>query len=186
MWLVVTKGGPGSGKSTFAREFSRTMGWPLVDKDDIRDILDGPNVEQGSIAGALSYEIMLRVAARQLRQGLNVVCDSPLLRETYEHAERVATETGARLVVMECLCSDEDEWRKRVEERQTSQAPEHQTKDFDEARSFYESEEKSRYPIAAAHRIFDTNEPTDTLVQNAQAWLDELHTDDGERPVTKS
>jgi predicted kinase len=41
MWLIVMKGFAGSGKSTLARALSRELGWPLVDKDDVKDLLDG-------------------------------------------------------------------------------------------------------------------------------------------------
>lgn len=70
-WMIAMKGGLGSGKSTVARELSRALGWPLIDKDDIRSFLDGLE------AGATSYEIMLSVAGRQIDQGLDVICDSP-------------------------------------------------------------------------------------------------------------
>jgi adenylate kinase family enzyme len=32
-------GAPGSGKSTLARALGCTLGWPLIDKDDVRDLL---------------------------------------------------------------------------------------------------------------------------------------------------
>jgi shikimate kinase len=40
MWLIAMKGFAGSGKSTLGRALSREFGWPLVDKDDVKDLLD--------------------------------------------------------------------------------------------------------------------------------------------------
>src|SRR5713226_2206518 len=74
MWLIALKGLPGSGKSTIAQALSKRLGWPIIDKDDIKDILDGHSPE----AGGLAYQTMFNVARRQLLQGLDVICDSPL------------------------------------------------------------------------------------------------------------
>ncbi len=40
VWLVAFKGEAGSGKSTLSRALSRRLRWPVIDKDDIRDLLD--------------------------------------------------------------------------------------------------------------------------------------------------
>jgi 2-phosphoglycerate kinase len=39
--LITLKGHPGSGKSAVGRALGRRLGIPLIDKDDIKDILDG-------------------------------------------------------------------------------------------------------------------------------------------------
>lgn len=39
--LIALKGHPGSGKSAVARALSRRLLIPLIDKDDIKDVLDG-------------------------------------------------------------------------------------------------------------------------------------------------
>lgn len=112
--LVALKGFPGSGKSSIGRAISSHFGWPLIDKDDVLDVL----IDQPVDAGRLAYDAMWRVARRQLLQGLSVVCDSPLSHPIgYRAARRVADETGATLVVVECRCSDELIWRDRVDAR---------------------------------------------------------------------
>jgi predicted kinase len=105
---------PGCGKSTLSRALSKRLGWPLIDKDDVRDLLGGEI--PGS--GGLAYEIMFNIARRQLLQGLNVICDSPLVaRVSYDRAQAIANETHAKLAVIECTCSDESLWRSRITER---------------------------------------------------------------------
>ena len=47
--VIAMQGPPGVGKSTLARALSTRLGWPLLDKDDIKDLLDG----RGEQAGAL-------------------------------------------------------------------------------------------------------------------------------------
>lgn len=127
LWLVAFKGYPGSGKSTVARAVSRRLGWPLIDKDDVKDLLDGHTPE----AGALAYNVMFNVARRQLSQGLSVICDSPLThRKGYEHAARIAEQMGAALAVVECRCPDDALWRQRIEARQALGLPAHHKTDW--------------------------------------------------------
>jgi predicted kinase len=73
--VIALQGPPGAGKSTLARALGQHLAWPLLDKDDLKDVLDG----QTPHAGSLSYELLLRLVDRQVRQGLSVVCDSRLL-----------------------------------------------------------------------------------------------------------
>ena len=64
MWLIAMKGFAGSGKSTLSRALSKQLGWPLIDKDDVKDLLDG----HAPAAGPLAYAIMFNIARRQLLQ----------------------------------------------------------------------------------------------------------------------
>lgn len=74
MWLIMMRGLPGCGKSTVSRALGKRLNCPIIDKDDIKDILDA----HCSKGGGLSYEVMFNVARRQLLQGLNVICASPI------------------------------------------------------------------------------------------------------------
>ncbi len=113
--LILFKGLPGSGKSTLSRAPGQRLGLPIIDKDDIDDVLHG----QVAASGGLAYEIMLRVARRQLLQSLSVICDSPLLySQTYERAQGIAIEANASLAIIECLCSYKQIWQRRIDSRQ--------------------------------------------------------------------
>jgi predicted kinase len=104
VWFIALKGLAGSGKSTLGRALGQRLGWPIIDKDDIKDLLDGHTPE----AGMLAYATMLRIARRQLLLGLDVIADSPLtFSALYAEARRIAAETHASLVIIECFCSDE-------------------------------------------------------------------------------
>src|SRR5258707_12806236 len=99
MWLIALKGLAGTGKSTLGRALSKQLGWPLIDKDDVKDLLDNHMPE----AGGLAYDIMFNIARRQLLQGLNVICDSPLTNiRAYEHALSTAGEPHSLIAVLEC------------------------------------------------------------------------------------
>lgn len=168
-WLVAFKGFPGSGKSTLARAVGHELGWPLIDKDDVKDLLDGQTPE----AGALAYNIMFNVARRQLRQGLSVICDSPLTSRTgYEHVACIATEAGVSLAVVECRCPDMTVWRRRIEARQALGLPPHHKTDWASLQDHLRTATiESDYPIAHPYIMVDTVEPVSALCAWVIDWL---------------
>ena len=169
MWLIAMKGMPGCGKSAVSRALSKRLGCPVIDKDDIKDILDG-RCPKG---GGLSYDTMFNIARRQLLQGLAVICDSPLtFRISYEKARLIATETHAALVIVECLCSDEQEWSHRINGRKQLQLPAHHQTDWDTLQTNRsEMERVMDYPILHPLITVDTVRPLDEVVAEIVQWL---------------
>lgn len=110
--LLLMKGHPATGKSQVALALARRLAWPLLDKDDFKDlILHLPN------ANELAYAMMWAVCARQLALGVNVVVDSPLsYPRAYATALRLAEDHGSELLVVETSLA-EDEWRRRLDAR---------------------------------------------------------------------
>jgi predicted kinase len=169
--LIAMKGHPGTGKSTVARMLGRRLGAPVIAKDDIKDVLH----EQADDAGGLAYRAMFRVARRQLLQGLSVICDSPLSEaEGYALARSVAREGEARLAVVECVCSSEGVWRRRIEGRGTLRLPGHHITSWPALQRHLERRAAaSAYPLDAPHLLVDTVAPLEQLVERVMAWLSE-------------
>ncbi len=172
MLLVALKGLAGCGKSALGHALSRELGWPLIEKDDIKDLLDG----HVQAAGPLAYEIMFNLARRQLLQGLNVICDSPLTGSiSYGRAQEIAAETLASLVVVECVCSDESRWKERINSRKTLQLPAHHQTDWEAFQLFlrqpYVQEE---YAITHPHCIVDTVHSLNECIVHVMQWLRSL------------
>ncbi len=167
--LVALKGHPGTGKSALSRAVGRELGWPVIDKDDVKDVLDG----RAPDAGGLAYEVMFSVARRQLALGLSTICDSPLVSQwAYDHAQDVASAAGAMLLVVECHCGDAGVWQQRIEQRRELGLPAHHQTSWAGLQEYLQhAEEQARYPITTPVLIVDTNRPLATVVAEVGAWL---------------
>ena len=173
MWFIVLKGLPGCGKSTIGRALSRRLGWPLIDKDDIKDILETQMPESGPLA----YGTMFHVGRRQLLQGLNVICDSPLnFPVSYEKARAIASETGATLAIIECRCSDLQAWQRRIDARKALHLPAHHQTDWQALQAHLPAmRATASYPISDLHLVVDTVRPLAETVDEIVAWLGQHH-----------
>lgn len=173
--LIAMRGAPGTGKSTLARALSRRLRWPVIDKDDIKDVLDG----QMEAAGGASYDVMVRLVCRQLAQGLDVICDSPLPQQAFANLVRAATETGAVLIVLECRCPDVALWLSRIEQRQSLGLPGHHTTTWEAVEAFHVRHAGSAYAVSGPHLVVDTGKPLSALVDDVLRWLAQLETGSG-------
>ncbi|HWQ11847.1 MAG TPA: AAA family ATPase [Roseiflexaceae bacterium] len=168
--LIAFKGHPGSGKSALARVLGRRLGVPVIDKDDIKDVLDG----RAEDAGGLAYTAMFNVARRQLLQGLSVICDSPLSEVGgYTMATVVAHDAAARLVVIECICSSQAEWRRRIEKRSALRLPAHHVTSWEDLEAHLRRRaETSSYPISEPYLVVDTVAPLEEVLRKIVTWLE--------------
>ncbi len=169
-WLLALAGEAGSGKSTLSRALGCRLSWPVIDKDDIKDILYG----QAPDSGPLAYQVMFNVARRQLLLGLSVICDSPLTgRIAYDRAAGIAAETGASLAVVECRCPDESVWRERINARKDLRLPAHHQTDWESMQARRYHLDPMRYDQITGHPylLVETLTPVETLCDRVIAWL---------------
>lgn len=113
--LFIFAGLPGSGKTTLARLLGPRLGAMHLRIDTIEQALRdlcGVTVE------GEGYRLAYRIAADNLRLGMDVIADScNPLELTRREWEQVALDSGAGFVNIEVVCSDKAEHRRRIESR---------------------------------------------------------------------
>lgn len=160
--LVLMKGFPATGKSHVAESLSRTLGWPIIDKDDIKDFtVDMPGGNE------LAYDIMWSVADRQLQLGLSVIVDSPLTYPVaFETGTRLAESYEAHLLVVETVL-DEATWRARLADRNPAESA-HKIANWADMQALLDRYDGCwRYAIPLSrHIIVDASRPVHETVDN--------------------
>lgn len=115
--LIALAGLPGTGKTTIARELAKQLGAVHIRIDSIEQALRASGRFEGPMDDA-GYRAAYALAEDNLRQGLSVVADSvnpiALTRDAWAS---VATRTGATLLEVELVCTDQIEHRHRIETR---------------------------------------------------------------------
>jgi predicted kinase len=115
--LIIFGGLPGTGKTTIARELARQIGAVYVRIDSIEVAIRecAPAVPPLKEAG---YRVAYALAEDNLALGRTVVADSvnplPITRDGWIEVGR---RTRANTLEVEVVCSDSNEHRSRVEER---------------------------------------------------------------------
>lgn len=165
--LIAMKGHPATGKSTLAYTLARTFGWPLIDKDDVKDhTLTLPD------GNTLAYTILWQIVERQLALGLSVIVDSPLSYPIgYATACTLAERYAAHLLVVETQLAEES-WRRRLEARPAS-ASVHKIRGWQAMQTqLHLYRDCWRYPIQPRHYLLvDTEQPIQQLVERVQRRL---------------
>lgn len=102
--LVLMAGLPGSGKSTIALAISKSLHWPVIDKDTLKSAALQATVPE-AIAGQLSYDLMFDIANDMLvQQQLSIILDSPAGYEVVmRKAQAMASSANAKFKVILCL-----------------------------------------------------------------------------------
>lgn len=115
--LLIFSGLPGTGKTTLSKQLAQHI--PAMHlridtlEQGLRDLC-GINVE------GEGYRLAYRIAADNLRLGMDVIADScNPIELTRREWEQVAQQNGATFINIEILCSDHGEHRHRVESRRS-------------------------------------------------------------------
>ena len=172
--LLVMSGIAGTGKSTIAQALSQKLGFQILSSDVIRKQLAGiPLTEHrfrephsGIYSAEFSqktYDEMFFQAQKLLSQGDSVALDATFsLREGRLRAKKLAEETGAQFIVIECRLEEskvKERMEKRLREGSVSDARWHvfmsQKEEFDKITELSPEE----------HIIVDTSKPVEEVIK---------------------
>ena len=113
--LYIFSGLPGSGKTTLSQGLAQRLTAMHLRVDTVEQALR--DLCELDVEGE-GYRLAYRIAADNLRLGLNVIADScNTIALTRREWEEVAASNGADFVNVEVTCSDRKEHRRRIESR---------------------------------------------------------------------
>ncbi|HJN52566.1 MAG TPA: AAA family ATPase [Pseudomonadales bacterium] len=165
--LYILSGLPGSGKTTIAEGVSRALNCVYLRIDTIeqglRELCDFDVEGEG-------YRLAYRVARDNLQAGMSVIADScnpiPLTRREWGE---VALSTDSKYLNIEVLCSDTEEHRDRVENRDATVSGLKLPTWEDVQNREYHAWKSDRLTVDTAGRTIQ--ESIDETLLKIEAWL---------------
>ena len=113
--LLLIAGLPGSGKTTLATALGRKLMWPVLDKDTIKTCLLRAGAEE-SLAGSVSYDLLLDLAQDLLVQGYSVILDAPAkYRAVLDRCTQLAITNCGSFCTVLCRISPEEQGRRLLQ-----------------------------------------------------------------------
>jgi predicted kinase len=127
----------GVGKSTLANAIGKELKLPVLDKDDIGDVLFP--IQNLESTNRHCYDVLWNIVRKQLEVGVDVIVDSPLrLKADFERVSDMVAKLGGSVRPIRVTCSDIALWRSRLEER-NRYMPEHRKWSWRYHRERYEN-----------------------------------------------
>jgi predicted kinase len=124
MAVIVVSGPQATGKTTLATALGAALRAPVFSRDPLMAALLPPRaprlVRRASWVPAAGLRLQTALLARQLELGQPAIleCVAPLAAR--QEFRRLSVSAGCRFISVECTCSDADEHRARVEQRQAA------------------------------------------------------------------
>jgi predicted kinase len=167
--LIVFAGMPGTGKTSLARAVARKTAATYLSKETIKAtaiaLSEKLNLgRQEELAGQLSYELLVNLARDNLTLERPVVLDSPAAYGLFrDRVRQLARAVRAETKWIECVCTDEDLLRRRLEGREGSGRS--------NAWAAYQRDRPRFEQLTDRHLLVDTAE---TMATNLSRILDYL------------
>ena len=166
--LIVMSGLQAAGKSVVADALGRSLQAPVLSVDPIEAAMWQSGVARDQPTGLAAYVVADILARRQVALGLTVIIDAVnAVAPARDQWRDIARDYGARIRVIEVVCSDEGEHRRRLATRVRDLPgfPEPSWDDVVRVRGEYE-------PWDEDHLVLDSTDDPDANLARA---LDYIH-----------
>jgi predicted kinase len=164
--LIILSGVPGTGKSALAESIGEALGTPVFSVDPIEAALLASGIEHGFASGLAAYNVCLTLADRELLKRQGAIIDAVNgVEPAKEMWRRLAAAHGVPLIVIECVCSDPGQHRRRLAHRSRGLGlPEPTWRDVQRRKAEWN-------PWAEPVLTVDAMEPLELGERKALAWI---------------
>jgi predicted kinase len=163
--LVVLAGLPGTGKSTLGRRLAEATGGLWFRVDTVEAALVKAGLPRSFETGLAAYVVAADLARDHLRLGRTAIVDAVNgVEEARQMWRELGTECEAERFVIELVCSDPAEHRRRVEHRGEPTPPL-------PAPTWAEVTARQYDPWTEPTLVLDTRDPPDVLLRRALRYV---------------
>ena len=135
--IIIFRGKAATGKTFITNYLSKKLNISVIRKDDIYDSLSMYNLEH-SINNSATYDIIAKIIQTNIDIGSDVIVDISLAHNPYyEQFLSKIDFKNSKVYQFLCICSDKEEWCKRIEKRLANPLPNQLFKSAKEADEYY-------------------------------------------------
>lgn len=135
--IFLFRGKAATGKTTITDLLGRKLNIPVLRKDDIYDELSKYDFEH-SQKNESSYNILARLIQTNINNNCDLIIDISLSHNSYlEQFLSKINFNKSRLFKFLCICSNQQEWEKRIEKRLSNPTPNQLFESAKEATRYY-------------------------------------------------
>lgn len=137
--ILIFRGRAATGKTYITDILSNKLNIAVIRKDDIYNSLSKYGLEQYTI-NMMSYDILAKIIQTNIDISCNLIIDIGLYHNLYfkQFLSNINFK-NSNLYPFLCICSDGQEWNKRIEKRLTNPLPNQTFKTVEEANKYYDN-----------------------------------------------
>lgn len=167
--IILIRGRAGVGKTTLSNELGKELKLPIIRKDDIYDSIFN-YIQDHHTRNQFCYELIYQMIKTTLDCKADILVDAPF-SEISELQEWV-TKHGGVLKPILCICSDEELWAHRFNQREINPKPNQMITNFEEMKKHYGD---SRIIGVEGELILDSVHDLKVLIEQSKQYLQNNH-----------